>query len=81
MITTGGTITEYSLAAGAAPYGITDGPDDVLTSYPYYGDDVLSALVNAEEDGDRLTHDQVVATSVLLTVARPYDCDCSEESE
>ena len=33
------------------------------------GDDVLSALVNAEEDGDRLTHDQVVATSVLLMQA------------
>jgi pimeloyl-[acyl-carrier protein] synthase len=33
------------------------------------GDDVLSALINAEEEGQRLTHDQVVATSVLLMQA------------
>ena len=33
------------------------------------GDDVLSALVNAEEDGQRLTHEQVIATSVLLMQA------------
>ena len=30
---------------------------------------MLSALVNAEEDGQRLTHEQVIATSVLLMQA------------
>jgi cytochrome P450 len=33
------------------------------------GDDVLSALVAAEDDGTRLTRDEVVATSVLLVQA------------
>jgi cytochrome P450 len=33
------------------------------------GDDVLSALIAAEDDGDRLSHDEVVATSVLLLQA------------
>ena len=33
------------------------------------GDDVLSALIAAEDDGDHLSHDEVVATSVLLLQA------------
>jgi cytochrome P450 len=33
------------------------------------GDDVLSALIAAEDDGSRLDHDEVVATSVLLLQA------------
>jgi cytochrome P450 len=33
------------------------------------GDDVLSALISAEDDGERLSHDDVVATAVLLLQA------------
>jgi cytochrome P450 len=33
------------------------------------GDDVLSALIAAEDDGARLSHDEVIATSVLLLQA------------
>ena len=33
------------------------------------GDDVLSGLVHAQEHGDRLTRDEVIATAILLLVA------------
>lgn len=33
------------------------------------GDDLLSALVTAEADGDRLDHDELVATVILLLIA------------
>ena len=32
-------------------------------------DDLLSALIAAEDEGDRLTHDEVLATLLLLLVA------------
>lgn len=33
------------------------------------GDDILSALISAEEDGDQLSHDELVATAMLLLIA------------
>ncbi len=33
------------------------------------GDDLMTALVQAEVDGDRLTHDEIAAFFVLLSVA------------
>ena len=33
------------------------------------GDDLLSALIAAEDEGDRLTHDELLATGVLLLLA------------
>jgi pimeloyl-[acyl-carrier protein] synthase len=33
------------------------------------GDDILSALIAAEDDGDRLSHDELVATAMLLLIA------------
>ena len=33
------------------------------------GDDLLSALLGAEEEGDRLTHEELLATALLLLVA------------
>lgn len=33
------------------------------------GDDLLSALIEAEDSGDRLTHDELVATVALLLIA------------
>src|SRR4051794_36347335 len=33
------------------------------------GDDLLSALIMAEEEGERLTHDELVATALLILIA------------
>jgi hypothetical protein len=33
------------------------------------GDDVLSALIAAEDQGDRLSHDELIATAMLLLIA------------
>lgn len=45
---------------GARPSGPPDEPA---------GDDLLSALIRARDEGDALTHDEVVATGVLLLFA------------
>jgi cytochrome P450 len=48
-------------------YGYLDGQIEAKRAAP--ADDVLTALVQAEEDGDRLTRDELVAQVVTLYVA------------
>jgi pimeloyl-[acyl-carrier protein] synthase len=63
-------VTERTIRADEAALGFRDYFEHLIARRRAdRGDDVLSALVNAEEDGDRLTHDQVVATSILLMQA------------
>lgn len=63
-------ITDRTRRADAAALGFRDYFEHLIARRrDDRGDDVLSALINAEEDGQRLTHDQVIATSVLLMQA------------
>ena len=62
--------TERTRRADAAALGFRDYFEHLIRRRRQDpGDDVLSALIAAEDAGDRLDHDEVVATSVLLLQA------------
>ena len=63
-------VTERTRRADEAALGFRDYFEHLIARRrDDLGDDVLSALIAAEDEGERLTHDQVVATSVLLLQA------------
>lgn len=53
-----------------ASNGLYDFFDDIIRHRRHRpGDDLLSALIAAEDSGDTLTHDELIATCVLLLIA------------